>query len=326
MAFIDVDNDQNEELVIVQTNRLVIYRRDFSNPVFIDIPGLSVQKTYFSVKMQQSNENLLSVQNENHQYLVSYSKNKWFWLRFIVVFGVALLAYLIFWTLKKIQHMQVERIKFDNERFYKMQLDLIRNQLDPHFLFNALNSIAFSINKEDRKTAYSNLGLFSKFMREAIVSIDEFSRTLEEELDYVQNYLILEKFRFKEKFSYDFMISPGVNKSIKVPKLIIFSFTESALKKGILSGVSTGKISITIDDANKQGVYISITDDGMHRNLSNSKQAYSKNMVMMEQVVAYFNTFNTKHISIQVLDNGTELKPMGSKAEIFIPAEYNYQL
>jgi LytS/YehU family sensor histidine kinase len=122
------------------------------------------------------------------------------------------------------------------------------------------------------------------------------------------------------------MVSPGINKSIKVPKLIIFSFTESALKKGILSGVSTGKISITIDDANKQGVYISITDDGMHRNLSNSKQAYSKNMMMMEQVVAYFNTFNTKHISIQVLDNGTELKPMGSTVEIFIPAEYNYQL
>ena len=47
---------------------------------------------------------------------------------------------------------------------------------------------------------------------------------------------------------------------------------------------------------------------------------------MMEQVVAYFNTFNTKHISIQVLDNGTELEPMGSKVEIFIPAEYNYQL
>jgi hypothetical protein len=326
VAFIDVDNDQNEELVIVQTNRLIIYRRDFTNPVFIEIPGLSVQKTYFSVKMQQSKKHLLSVQNENHQYLVSYSKNKWFWLRFVVVFGFALLAYLIFWTLKKIQQLQVDRIKFDNERFYKMQLDLIRNQLDPHFLFNALNSIAFSINKEDRKTAYSNLGLFSKFMREAIVSIDEFSRTLEEELDYVQNYLILEKFRFKEKFSYDFMVSPGINKSIKVPKLIIFSFTESALKKGILSGVSTGKISITIDDANKQGVYISITDDGMHRNLSNSKQAYSKNMMMMEQVVAYFNTFNTKHISIQVLDNGTELKPMGSTVEIFIPAEYNYQL
>ena len=46
----------------------------------------------------------------------------------------------------------------------------------------------------------------------------------------------------------------------------------------------------------------------------------------MEQVVAYFNTFNTKHISIQVFDNGTTFEPMGSTVEIFIPAEYNYQL
>lgn len=326
VAFIDIDGNNEEEIVVVQNNKLVIYHSNFQFPVTIDIPGLSVQKTYFSVKKQRNGDHFLSVQNENHQYLVSYSRNELYGFRWLLIFGSAGIAYFIFWAFMRMQSMQVERIKIANERFYKMQFDLIRNQLDPHFLFNALNSIAFSINKEDRKTAYTNLGLFSKFMREAIISIDEFSRTLEEELDYVKNYLILEKFRFKEKFHYDLMISPGVNKSIRIPKLIIFSFTESALKKGILSGPDKGRIEITVDDANKQGIYIAISDDGMHRNLERSNEFYSKNMVMMEQVVAYFNSYNGKKITINIRDNGTADEPKGSSVEIFIPADYNYMV
>jgi hypothetical protein len=324
VAFVDIDEDDCDEIILVENNQLVIYRQNFEFPVYIDIPGLSVQKTYFSVKKQGGENYLFSVQNENHQYLVSYAYNNLYWLRFLIVFGCAFIAYFMLWLITRIQSLQVERIKIANERFYKMQFDLIRNQLDPHFLFNALNSIAFSINKDDRKTAYNNLGLFSKFMREAIVSIDEFSRTLEEEIDYVKNYLALEKFRFKEKFAYDFMISPGINKSQKIPKLIIFSFTESALKKGILSGSNSGRIQITLDDAQKQGLYISIADDGMHRNLSQSNAAYSKNMLMMEQVVAYFNSCNAKKITILIKDNGTPEDPKGSTVELFIPADYNY--
>ncbi len=324
VAFIDLDNDLENEIILVQNNQLAIYRQNFDYPVHISIPGLSVQRTYFSVKRIADQQNLLSVQSENHHYLVSYSYNKLYWLRFLLIMATALAAYFVYWLLIKIQLIRVERIKLANERFYQMQFDLIRNQLDPHFLFNALNSIAFSINKDDRKTAYSNLGLFSKFMREAIVSIDEFTRTLEEEIDYVKNYLTLEKFRFKQKFSYDFIISPGINKSVKVPRLIIFSFTESALKKGILMSPINGRIIITIDETSKQGVYIAISDDGMHRNFMNSKNSYSKNMLMMEQVVDYFNATNDKKITIQIKDNGTIENPKGSTVEIFIPADYQY--
>jgi hypothetical protein len=324
VEYLDIDGDKEEEVLIVQNNLLTIYRNNFMHPVAIDIPGLSIQKIHLSIKSRKGMPNLLSLQNEHHQFLVNYSENQFYWFRFVLYALSVFVPIFSYWLLRHIHHIQVEHIKFTNEKFYKMQLDLIRNQLDPHFLFNALNSIAFSINTEDRKTAYTNLGLFSKFLREAIVSLDEFSRSLDEELDYVKNYLVLEKFRFKEKFNYDIIISPGINKSIKVPKLILFSFAESALKKGVLVKTKPGTIQIMVDADDKQGIFIHIADDGIFRDLENSKDSFTKNMLMMQQVIDYFNSYNTDKITIQYNDKGAPEEQKGSLIKVFIPSDYNY--
>jgi len=322
--YLDVDNDGKEEILVVQNNNLSIYRSDFTNPVTIEIPGLNIQKVYFSLKKRAQHSNLLSVFNDNHQYLVSYSENQAYWFRFVLyalsIFGL----WFLYWLYIKLYHIHFDNVRFTNEKFYKMQLELIRNQLDPHFLFNALNSIAFSINSEDKKIAYANLGLFSKFLREAIVSLDEFSRSLDEEIDYVKNYLMLEKFRFKEKFSYSIVVSPGINRSIQVPKLILFSFTESALKKGVLVKPEGGNIHIVIDADDQQNIFIQISDDGIWRNLETSDAAYTKNMLMIDQVVNYFNSFNQQKITLKLFDRGTEQSPQGTLVEITIPAVYQY--
>ncbi len=326
VEFIDIDCDDKQELVVVQNNLLTIYRNNFSNPVTVDIPGLNVQKVYFSVKKNSRGRNQLSVQNKNRQYLISYVKNKYYWLTYLVYFCSVVVVFLIYFLLRRMHFTKLERVKSDNENFFTMQMDLIRNQLDPHFLFNALNSISFSINKDERKTAYYNLGLFSKFLRESIISLEDFSRSLEEELDYVQNYLTLEKFRFKDKFDFDFIIGPDVNKTQNVPKLILFSFIESALKKGILPKNTGGRIKIIIDAFEVKGIYLMITDTGLHRALEKSEESHTKNMLMMKRIASYFNQYNLKKIEIKLKDNGTEEDPKGSSVEITIPPDYQYIL
>jgi LytS/YehU family sensor histidine kinase len=243
---------------------------------------------------------------------------------FFFIVGHLITLVIIILLLRKLYFIKVEKIKAQNEEFYLMQLELIKNQLDPHFLFNALNSISFSINKDDRKTAYSNLGLFSKFLRESIVALDEFSRPFEEELDYVQNYLLLEKFRFKEKFDYDFIVSPDVNMSLTIPKLILFSFIESALKKGVLPQSEGGEINVLIDTYEKKGLYISIFDTGIYRNIEDSLHDQTKNIQMIKRIISYFNHYNPKVIEIKYKDMGTPEYPKGSKVEITIPADYIY--
>ncbi|MDA3891364.1 MAG: sensor histidine kinase [Salinivirgaceae bacterium] len=324
VAFLDIDNDGHEEPIIVENNRLTIYSNNFSNPVKIEIPGLNVQKVSFSVKQNQDSGHMLSLQNHNQQYLISYSKNKYYWLQYLVYIASVLSFYFVYFIIRKIHYNQVDQIKDDNEKFYQMQMELIRNQLDPHFLFNALNSISFSINKDERKVAYSNLGLFAKFLRESIITLDDFSRSLEEEIDYVKNYLNLEKFRFKEKFDYDFIVGPGVIKGQKVPKLILFSFIESALKKSVLPKNTGGRIEITIDHVNGKGIFIMISDTGLYRNLEGSMDSHTKNMQMMARIVSYFNQHNIYKIAIKYRDLGTSENPKGGSVEITIPSDYKY--
>ena len=324
VTYLDIDGDDEEELLVVQNNLLKIYRNNFTYPVSLYIPGLNVQKVYFSVKKEVNKGHQLSIQNNNQQYFISYTKNPYYWMRYLIYIVSIAILYGIYFMLSKLHIGRVEKIKDDNEKFYQMQMELIRSQLDPHFLFNALNSISFSINKDERKTAYYNLGLFSKFLRESIITLDDFSRSLEEEIDYVKNYLTLEKFRFKEKFDYDFIISPGVNKAQKVPKLILFSFIESALKKGVLPKSSGGRIEITIDNYLGKGIYILISDTGLHRNIGTSEESHTTNMLMMKRIVAYFNKFNPKKIEVYLKDTGSAEDPKGSTAEITIPPDYKY--
>lgn len=324
VAFIDIDGDKIQEFVAVQNNQLAIYRNNLSSPVLISIPGLNIQKVYFSVKKSGKGENQLLIQNSNQQYLVSYSKNRFYWFYYLFYLISICVVFLVYHLLHKLHLGVVEKIKHENEKFYLIQMELIRNQLDPHFLFNALNSISFLIHSDDRKAAYSNLGLFSKFLRGSIGSLDEFSRPLKEELDYVENYLILEKFRFKEKFNYDFVVGPGVNKEIIVPKLILFSFIESALKKGVLPKDKGGRIEITIDTIDGKYVSMIILDNGLHRNSEGNESSQTKNMLLMKRIVLYFNQFNINRIDISMTDNGTADNPKGSRVEITIPSDYMY--
>lgn len=322
--YVDMDKDGTEELITVHHNYLTIFRHNLSHPVKIEIPGLGLQRLSYSIKSNGNTGQYLALQSDNYQYLLSYKKNDRYWLNYVLFATLILALYLIYFILSHYYWARVNRAKFHNERFFEMQLDLIKSQLDPHFLFNALNSIAFSINKEDRKTAYANLGQFSKFMRESIVSMDEFSRTLDEEIGYVKNYLTLEKFRFKEKFDYDFIISPEIKKSVIVPKLIIFSFTESALKKSVLPKDGGGNIIFTIDTMGQDFIYISISENGLHRSLETSNENHTLNMMLMKRIVDYFNRFNNKKIEITIKDNGSPEKPNGSTVEILVPINYNY--
>jgi len=243
---------------------------------------------------------------------------------FAAYFIILLLMYILCKILYKIHIKIVEKVKNENEVFYKIQVELIKSQLDPHFLFNALNSINFSVQKNDKKTASLNLGFFSKFLRGSIGSLDVFSRSLEEEIQYVKNYLLLEKFRFKEKFDYDFVISPDTNMLVIVPKLILFSFVEEALKKGILPKNKNGRIIITIDYDEDRYVYISICDDGLRREQIDINDKHVKNKILVNKIISYFNKLNEDKIVINSSDCITEDEVGENRIDIRIPFSYKY--
>ncbi len=219
------------------------------------------------------------------------------------------------------QQKRTQKALERQKEFYDLEMEMMKGSLNPHFLFNAINSISYSINKNDVTTASANLGALSKMLRTSISDIGVFGHELSEEVSFVKNYLTLEKFRFNKQFDFTVKQMPYVNDMVRVPAFSIFCYVENALKKGILPTGEHGKISLLIDeDKNSNTLIISISDDAPARDL---KSTDDPNIPMINNLIERLNSINSLKISVKhVADK--ELN--GNVTELRIPIDFSYSL
>jgi len=125
----------------------------------------------------------------------------------------------------------------------KAQLEMLRYQLNPHFLFNALNSIRASVD-EDSARAKEMITRLSEFLRYSLVGDSEKKIPLGEELEAVRNYLAIEKIRFEEKLEIDFEIEKGAE-VFSVPCFLLNPLVENAIKHGLETSAKPLKLRIS---------------------------------------------------------------------------------
>lgn len=125
----------------------------------------------------------------------------------------------------------------------KARLEVLRYQLNPHFLFNALNSIRASVD-EDSARAKQMITQLSEFLRYSLLGESEKKIPLREELEAVRNYLAIEKIRFEEKLSVEFKIQPAAE-DFKVPCFLLNPLVENAIKHGLQTRAKPLKIEIS---------------------------------------------------------------------------------
>lgn len=113
----------------------------------------------------------------------------------------------------------------------KAQIEMLRYQLNPHFLFNALNSIRASVD-EDGKRAKQMITQLSEFLRYSLLGESEKKISLSEEIEAVKNYLAIEKIRFEDKLEVDFSIEKSAE-DFKVPCFLLNPLVENAVKHGL---------------------------------------------------------------------------------------------
>jgi LytS/YehU family sensor histidine kinase len=134
--------------------------------------------------------------------------------------------------------------------------------MDPHFTFNILNSIgSLYSNTENRAMADYLFGKYAKLLRQTIVTSDQPEVTLEQELDFVKNYLDIEKFRMNNKFSYTVNMDSKVDTTVSIPRMLIHTFVENAVKYAVrqVEYHATLDISGYMDNSS---LNITITDNG----------------------------------------------------------------
>lgn len=269
-----------------------------------------------------------------------YYQTLWFWfsLGILVLFGAVFITVKISATQKNKQIQKMENEKYIHE----LQLKTLLGQLNPHFIFNTINSIGSAIYSENKEKAYTILQRFSKLIRFSLVSSDILVHPLEQELDLLTDYLEIEKSRFSEKFDYQISVEENVDKNIHIPKLVLQNFAENALKHGLLPGEHKGMLQINLrhgsdtmlrqgsDTLLRQGsdtLNITIEDNGIGREAASKldKQSTGKGMSVILDSIYLYNQNNDRKIVIEVIDIFDDQHlAKGTKVGISIPVTYTY--
>ncbi len=161
--------------------------------------------------------------------------------------AIWILAFHLYHYAKRESAIEIEKTKLENEAI-KAQLHQLTAELNPHFLFNSLNSIKALVNYQPEE-ARNAIVLLSEILRHALRMTKKENIPLAEELQQVEKYLQLEKIRFEERLEYNFDISPAA-KSASILPFSLFNVVENAIKHGISQNVAGGEISVSADIVN----------------------------------------------------------------------------
>lgn len=177
------------------------------------------------------------------------------WWIMLIIWCAIYLAYHFFNKSKKEEIKNLQLKASQNE----IELNQLRSQMNPHFIFNSLNSIKALIS-ESPKDAKKAIGQLSTILRSSLQSGREKTITIQEELNTVKAYLTLEKIRFEERLSYSINAADQVS-PLPIPPLMLQTIVENAVKHGISKIARGGEIVINIT-RDENYIVILVTNDG----------------------------------------------------------------
>jgi ligand-binding sensor domain-containing protein/two-component sensor histidine kinase len=149
-------------------------------------------------------------------------------------------------------------------RMLQLEQQALNANMNRHFIFNALNSIQYSINRQDRAMANKYLTSFAKLIRKNLDASESDTTSLAEELTRLELYLVLEHMRFKDKFQYAITVSPAVDaNAVKIPAMMLQPYVENSIWHGILPLARPGRVEIRVERTDEGRTRVRVTDDGI---------------------------------------------------------------
>ena len=154
----------------------------------------------------------------------------------------------------------------NEKKLLTLEQSMLRSQMNPHFLFNSLNSIKLYIINNDKKNAVHYLNKFSKLVRKILEASSQKEITLAEELETVELYMNIEDIRFSYEIDFKIKVDQDIDvHQVKIPSLILQPFLENALWHGLSSKEGVKKIDLHACKEGEGFIKISITDNGVGR-------------------------------------------------------------
>ncbi|MEO0404051.1 MAG: histidine kinase, partial [Bacteroidota bacterium] len=251
---------------------------------------------------------------------------RWWFLLLASLFIIGITWFLIKRRIKRIERdaaMAVlqERLK---QNGLELNLKVLRAQMNPHFIFNSINSIQDLILKEETLKSYDYLVVFSKLVRRILEFSEQDFVTIDEELDFLQDYLMLEKLRFKQDFSFK-IINKNCPDNTKIPSLIVQPLVENAIKHGLMHKTGSKHLKVTFE-MNSTSIACLVKDNGIgmeesqrinarrHSHRSFSTNAIHKRLSLLSKQV-------NGTIDFELVDLTENSSVLGTEARLLFPSD-----
>lgn len=253
----------------------------------------------------------------------------WFYSSGVLFFVVLTIAYYKKKLKKKEQEQQKALKQIENEKeLVFLKLENLRSQMNPHFIFNALNSIQDYILLNQKNLAGDYLGKFADLIRMYLNHSNKGYISLSEEITALEQYLELEKLRFEDSFSYAINIDKTIStEDIEIPTMLIQPYIENALKHGLLHKKDDKKLTISFSlKTSNQYLTCIITDNGIGRikaaELQQKRSIHHTSFATKanQDRLQLLNYGRTEKIGVEILDLYTKNSiSEGTKVIIKIP-------
>lgn len=293
------------------------------NTRFVNFNSLPSGSYTFEIRCKTlSNERFVSTK-------IAFKINRPFWstwwfitLMTLSAFGIIILFYRNKLAIKeKEKELALKNAKFQNE-LAVLKLENLKSQMNPHFIFNALNSIQEYIILNQKNLASSYLAKFADLIRAYLEHSNKGYITIREEIECLDIYLQLEKLRFEDKFEY---LLNGVenNDHLKIPTMLIQPYVENAIKHGLLHKKNNRRLTINFELLNNQSMLKCIVlDNGIGRVKANEIQNKKHNSFATEATAHRLELLNfgkEKKIGVEIEDLYDSTNAMGTKVTLLIP-------
>jgi len=306
-------------------HKLINYETDWinNNGVLAKATYTNVPSGKYVFSLQSADK--YGVWNTEPYYLTIIVEEDWyktFWFLSVVILVLLIIIVVVV-------RLRFKRLKFKSnveKQIYQLEKQSLRLQMNPHFVFNTLNSIQSFILNNEKEESISYLSKFSKLMRIILNNSSKSIIPLENEIEMLNHYIVLEQLRFDNRFDYEIFVDKYIDKEfVSIPGMLIQIYVENAIIHGLAPlKERRGKLRISFDLKDNK-LRCTIEDNGVGRSFYENKSDKlheSKGMLISKKRLEILNRSSNEpplHIYDLVDENGTAI---GTRVILIIDIEY----
>jgi ligand-binding sensor domain-containing protein len=251
---------------------------------------------------------------------------EWWARGILILLSIGLIFFVLRYIVRRIKQAEKRKTEY-NRRIAELEAKALTNQMNPHFIFNSLNSVQHLIMEKEEKQALNFLADFATLMRQMLNNSRKSYISLEEEIAFLTRYIDLEKIRFADVFTYQFVLDDELKDyTIYIPPMIIQPIVENAIKHGLAPRNGHGRLEVRLTLKNDM-LYCSVDDDGIGweraNNIKSSRliKHESTALSVIRERLQIIKSFNGNIGKLEIIDKfkfGFGNKE-GTLVEILIP-------